>query len=98
MRLIAIVRHEIQPGQLQVAADRLNSNGERMAAQPGFVSRELLQPCDGAEALVTVTVWEGQEPYDAWVAHNRAANVHAGKPSPFVGGNETVLLHPYPGS
>lgn len=95
MSLIAIVRHDVQPGQLQVAADRLNANGERMAAWPGFVSRELLQATEASQTLVTITEWESTKDYEAWVAHNAAANVHAGKPSPFVGANETLLLQPY---
>jgi heme-degrading monooxygenase HmoA len=95
MPLVAIVRHQIQPGQLDAAAQRVNGNGERMAAQPGFVSRQLLQPIDGSDTLVTITVWESAEHYEAWTEHNRAANVHAGKPSPFIGSNETLLLEPY---
>lgn len=85
MSFVAIVRHQIQPGKMQAAADRINSNGERMQQRPGFVSRMLLTPVDGSEELATVTVWEDQDAYDAWVEHNRAANVHAGKESPYVG-------------
>jgi len=95
MAFVAIVRHMIQPGRLEEAAARINSNGDRMAQRPGFVSRQLLVGLDGDEELATVTVWEDQAAYDAWVAHNRAANVHAGKPSPYIGNPDTRLYASY---
>lgn len=97
MAFVAIVRHQIQPGRMQEAADRINGNGARMAARPGFVSRDLLVRSDGTEELTTVTVWEDQAAYDAWVEHNRAANVHAGSDSPYIGSPQTSLYEHYTG-
>lgn len=95
MTLVAFVRHRIQPGKIVEAAERINSNGDRMAQCAGFVSRELLQRRDDDHELATVTVWESADAYDAWVEHNRAANVHAGKESPYVGSPETHLYSTY---
>jgi heme-degrading monooxygenase HmoA len=92
---VAIVRHQIQPGKMQEAAARINSNGTRMRERPGFVSRRLLAPADGADELATVTLWTDQAAYDAWVAHNRTANVHAGSESPYVGSPDTRLYVEY---
>ena len=95
MTLVAIVRHQSQPGQMHQAADRIRSNGDRMAVQPGFVSRELLAAADGSDELATVTTWESVEAYDEWTAVNRATNVHAGTVSPYVGSPMTTLYVPY---
>jgi len=95
LSLVAIVRHQIQPGKLRQAADRIRSNGDRMALQPGFVSRELLVAADGSDELATVTTWESAAAYDAWTAHNRASNAHAGTETPYVGSPMTALYVPY---
>lgn len=91
MAFVAIVHHDIQPGKLSEAQERIDGNGRRMAEQPGYRERYLLQPAGGGDQLVTVTVWESEESYQAWVAHNRANNPHAGKPAPYVGGPQTTL-------
>lgn len=95
MALVAYVRHQIQSGRLEEAANRINGNGARMAARPGFVSRDLLIRRDGTEELATVTVWESEQAYDDWVEHNRTANVHAGSDSPYIGSPDTTLYVHY---
>jgi heme-degrading monooxygenase HmoA len=93
MALIAFVRHQIKPGKMQQAAARINANGDRMKQRPGFVSRRLLAAADGSDELATITVWVSSERYEAWQAHNRAANVHAGSESPYIGSPMTMLYH-----
>lgn len=91
MAFVAIVHHDIQPGKLAEAQERIDGNGRRMAERPGCRERYLLHPTGGGDELVTVTVWESEETYQNWVAHNRANNPHAGKPAPYVGDPRTSL-------
>jgi heme-degrading monooxygenase HmoA len=91
MTFVAIVHHDIQPGKLAEAQERIDGNGRRMAEQPGYRERYLLHESGGGDELVTVTVWESEETYEKWVAHNRANNPHSGKPTPYVGGPRTSL-------
>lgn len=92
-----IVTHEIKPGLMAAAAERIQGNGARMAAREGFIDRTLLAPVDGSEVLTTITNWSSLETYEAWVAHNKANNPHAGKESPFVASPLTVVLQAYGG-
>src|SRR5262245_38556683 len=92
--LTVLVSHDIHEGKLQAAADRINGNGERMAKQPGFVSRTLYASNGGADKVLTITVWESSEAYEAWVAHNRANNPNAGIPAPF-GSSPAELFYEY---
>lgn len=95
MSFVAIVHHEIQPGKVSEAAERINGNGKRMAQRPGFVSRDLLQPTDGRDQLTTVTYWENEETYEGWVKYNRENNPHKGAPSPYIGSPDTHLFNFY---
>jgi heme-degrading monooxygenase HmoA len=91
MTFVAIVHHDIQPGKLAEAQQRIDGNGYRMAARPGFRLRYLLHPAEAGDELVTVTVWDSEEAYQDWVSHNRADNPHAGKPAPYIGSPKTSL-------
>jgi heme-degrading monooxygenase HmoA len=83
MNYVAIVSHDVHPGQLEAAQQRVDGNGRRMAEQSGFKSRYLMQPADHSERLVTVTIWDSKAAYDAWTAYNKANNPNAGQPAPF---------------
>lgn len=88
---VVFVRHQVQDGRFSEAADRVGSNGLRMAKSSGFVSRSLLKGIANDHELATVTVWTDRKSYDEWTEVNRKANTHAGKPSPFLGSAETLM-------
>lgn len=87
---VVFVRHQVQPGRFLEAASRVASNGTRMEKSSGFISRSLLQGIANDHELATITVWTDRKSYDDWTEVNRKANVHAGKPSPFLGTAETL--------
>lgn len=93
MGFAAIVHHDIQPGKIAEAQERIDGNGYRMAERPGYRERYLLRPTGGDDVLVTVTVWQDEATYQDWVAYNRANNPHKGKPAPYVGDPKTSLYN-----
>lgn len=93
--LTAIVTHEVEPGSMEAAADRIRGNGVRMAAMAGFIDRVLLKG-DG-NRLVTITRWTSWADYEAWVAHNRETNPNKGVAAPFSSPGPELCV-PYEGS
>lgn len=91
MTFVAIVHHDIQPGKLSEAQERIDGNGHRMAKQPGYRMRYLLRPTSGSDELVTVTIWDSEDTYQEWVNYNKANNPNSGRRSPYVGGPRTSL-------
>jgi heme-degrading monooxygenase HmoA len=70
-----------------------------MAGRPGFISRQVLAPVDGSEALITVTQWADETSYRDWVAHNKASTPPDAAPGPWVETPTTTVLRDHaPGS
>lgn len=57
---------------VEVAERRINANGDRMAAMPGFLFRHSLVSSDDPQKLVTLTAWESSEHYERWLERQRA--------------------------
>lgn len=70
--IVAIVEHFVRPGMVEGAERRINANGYRMAAMPGFLFRHALVSSDDPHKLVTLTAWESGEHYEGWLEHQRA--------------------------
>lgn len=79
--IVAIVQHLIRPRMVEIAARRINSNGDRMAAMPGFLFRHTLVSADDPHKLVTLTAWESREHYDGWLERQRAGATGAASAS-----------------
>lgn len=57
---------------MEVAERRINANGDRMAAMPGFLFRHALVSSDDPQKLVTLTAWKSREHYEGWLDQQRA--------------------------
>ena len=85
MAFIVFVTHQIQDGLMAEAQERIDSNGSRMAVAAGFISRHLMTSTEEENQISTITIWESQNEYENWQEANRKSNVHADKPTPYVG-------------
>ncbi|MGH8239353.1 MAG: hypothetical protein ACREXP_20370 [Steroidobacteraceae bacterium] len=56
--VIVIVRHGVKPGMMEIAQERIDANGGRMARTPGLVFRYALRAASDAYDIVTITAWE----------------------------------------
>ena len=79
--VILIVNHYIKPGLVETAARRLDANGDRMREMPGFRFRYRMVAKDNPLKLTTVTAWESEEAYEAWLKARRG-----GDPGPAFAG------------
>lgn len=70
--VIVIVRHFVRPGMVEAARLRVDANGDRMAAMPGFLFRHAMMSCDDPCKLVTTTAWESGVHYAGWCEQQRA--------------------------
>lgn len=71
--VIVIVRHFVRPGMVEAAQLRVDANGDRMAAMPGFLFRHAMMSCDDPCKLVTTTAWESAAHYESWCEQQRTA-------------------------
>lgn len=79
--IVVIFQHFVRPGMVERAEDRINANGDRMAAMPGFLFRHTLVSFDDPNKLVTLTAWESAEHYEGWLDHQRADAVDQEAPA-----------------
>ncbi len=79
--IVAIVEHFVRPGMVEGAERRINANGYRMAAMPGFLFRHALVSSDDPQKLVTLTAWESPEHYERWLERQRAGADGPGAPT-----------------
>jgi len=60
---IVVSTHSIKPGMVAVAERRIDANGDRMEAAPGFRFRYRLTANDDPLKLTTVTAWGSENDY-----------------------------------
>lgn len=70
--IIVIVNHIVKPDRNDAAVERINTNGDKMAALPGFLFRYLLVSDKDPQKISTVTGWEAASDYDHWNVVKRA--------------------------
>lgn len=81
--VVILVHHDCKPGMADKAIARLDANGTRMAAIPGFLFRYRLRSESRPLRLSTVTGWESEEHYQAWLAARKPSSdnpAFAGEP------------------
>lgn len=70
--IVAVVQHLVKPGMVEAAQRRIDANGDRMAAMPGFLFRHAMTSAEDPCKLVTFTAWESPEHYQGWCGLQRA--------------------------
>lgn len=65
--ILVIVNHYVKQGMREAALQRIDGNGDRMSKMPGYLFRYRLVAAKNALKISTVTGWETQGHYDAWL-------------------------------
>ncbi|NIF53089.1 hypothetical protein F3J19_13430 [Burkholderia sp. Ax-1724] len=67
MAFLVIVDHFCHPGREADAVERIERNGKLMAQVDGFLFRYRTSDPKDASAITTVTGWETESAYRAWL-------------------------------
>lgn len=80
--LIVTVVHHCKPTMIGVAEERIDHNGDQMAAVPGFLFRYRTVSTSDPLTIGTFTGWDDEAAYDRWLKVK--ANLPETGPSPYL--------------